>query len=72
MHLGKSNHPFDTLFHRCKLHRKNGVFDGVEGFDQLPGIADKKLIPLLWEQPNKYASLNMASSLEDISSKLPV
>jgi hypothetical protein len=41
MRLGESKHPFDTSFHRCKLHRKNRVFDGVEGFDELSEIAGR-------------------------------
>jgi hypothetical protein len=49
MRLGESNHPFDTSFHRCKLHRKNGVFDGIEGFDQFLEIAGRQLIPLPWK-----------------------
>jgi hypothetical protein len=43
MRLGESNRPFDTLLHRRKLHRENGVFDGV---DQLPEIAGRQLILL--------------------------
>jgi hypothetical protein len=46
MRLGESNRPFDTLFHRRKLHRKNRVFDGIEGFDHHPEIADMQLILL--------------------------
>jgi hypothetical protein len=38
MRLGEGNHPFDTSFHQGKLHRKNEVFDGVEGFDKLTKI----------------------------------
>jgi hypothetical protein len=72
MRLGEGNRPFDTLFHRNKLHQKNRVFDGVEGFDKLPKIVGRHLIPLLRGQPDKHANQNMASSLEDIPSKLPV
>jgi hypothetical protein len=72
MRLGKGNRPFDTSFHQGKLHRKNRVFNGVEGCDKLPKIVGRHLIFLLWEQPDKHMNQNMASSLEDISSKLPV
>jgi hypothetical protein len=50
----------------------NRVFDGGEGYDKLPKIVDRHLIPLLREQPDKHANQDMASSLEDISSKLLV
>jgi hypothetical protein len=42
---------FDTSLHRGKFHRKNGVFDGVESFDELPKVASRYLIFLLREQP---------------------